>query len=97
MHETAQDFQTVEEIRCYVAETLSGLESLKSDQYEVTQRVLYRSGRPCGVHFSLHGPRALMLSAIWETEQNRILFYGSCGRRMLRTKLMNAPQLHAQQ
>ena len=93
MNETAQGFQTVEEIRCYVAETLSRLESLLSDQYEVTQRVLYRSGRPCGIHFSLQGPRALVLSAIWETEQNSILFYGSCGRRMHRTKLANAPSL----
>jgi hypothetical protein len=93
MLESSKSVQDVEELRCYVAETLGSLETLKADQFELSQDVLYRAGKPCGIHFRLHGPRALCLSAIWETEQNSILFYGSCGRRMHRTKLLKSPSI----
>ena len=36
-------------------------------------------GNPAEYHFCLHGPRAVKLSAIWETDANTILFYGSRG------------------
>jgi hypothetical protein len=32
-------------------------------------------------------------SAIWETQQNSVLFYGSGGERIGRTQLVEAPQL----
>ena len=31
--------------------------------------------------FCLHGPRKVKFSAIWEKENNRILFYGPTGNR----------------
>jgi len=91
MLESSKSIQSIEELRRYVADTLGALESLKSDQLQLTQQVLHRAGKPCGVFFCLHGPRALCLSAIWETERNSILFYGSCGRRTHRTKLVQSP------
>ena len=93
MPESSMNVQSMEELRRYVADTLSNLELLKSDQFQLSQRILHRDGKPCGIHFCLHGPRALRLSAIWETDQNSILFYGSCGRRLHRTKLVKSPQL----
>jgi len=95
MLESSKSVQSIEELRRYVADTLGSLETLKSDQFQLSQQVLYRQGRPCGVHFRLHGPRALCLSAIWETDGNNILFYGSCGRRMHRTQLSQAPPIEA--
>ncbi len=47
------------------------------------------------MYFCLEGPRALRLTAIWETDRNTILFYGSCGRRMQRTRLIQSPTLEA--
>jgi hypothetical protein len=91
MTDEARSVQSVEELRRFVADTLGRLEMLKVDQLELTQQVLYRSGKPCGMYFCLHGPRHLRLSAIWEMEGNSVLFYGSCGRRMLRTTLAHAP------
>jgi hypothetical protein len=82
-----------EQIRNYVLETLSRLELLKSDCCHLTVRLLSRAGRPCGVYFCLHGPRAVRLSAIWETDSNSILFYGSRGERVGRTQLVEAPEL----
>jgi hypothetical protein len=95
MLEASKTLKSIEELRRYVADTLGSLETLKADQFELSQQVLFRRGKPCGVYFRLQGPRALCLSAIWETEQNSILFYGSCGRRMHRTKLLKAPPIVA--
>lgn len=89
-HERIQNF---EQIRCYVLETLSKLELLKTDCCHLAVRLLSREGRPCGVYFCLYGPRAVRLSAIWETDSNTILFYGSRGERVGRTRLVEAPQL----
>jgi hypothetical protein len=80
--------QNIDELRRFVAATLAGLENLRAEQFELSQQTLYRFGEPCGVYFRLQGPRALSLSAIWETDQNTVLFYGSCGRRMHRAKLV---------
>ena len=93
MLESSRSVRNLEELRTYVAGVLGSLESLKSDEYELSQRVLYRMGNPCGLFFRLQGPRALCLSAIWDTEKNSVLFYGSGGQRVLRTKLIAAPKL----
>ncbi|WP_145257693.1 hypothetical protein [Planctomycetes bacterium Pan216] len=34
-----------------------------------------RSNRPCGIEYTLLAPRSVRLSAIWEAESDRILFY----------------------
>ena len=95
MVDSSQRLQTLEEIRQYVAQTLSNLETLEADRFQLSQQVLSRAGQPCGMYFCLQGPRALRLTAIWETDGNTILFYGSCGRRMQRTRLIESPTLEA--
>ncbi|RIK88929.1 MAG: hypothetical protein DCC67_00140 [Planctomycetota bacterium] len=82
---------TVDDLVRYIADTLSQLEMLKSDQFKLARRVIRRGGRPCGLYFALHGPRSLCLSAVWETAGNVIYFYGSCGRRVQCTTLLAAP------
>jgi hypothetical protein len=93
MLERLERIHNFEQIRCYVLETLSKLELLKSDCCHLAVRLLTRAGRPCGVYFCLYGPRAVRLSAIWETDSNSILFYGSRGERVGRTKLLEAPEI----
>jgi len=95
MAESKQSFETVEQLRQFVAETLGKLESLKIDSFPLTEDVLFRAGEPCAVYFCLHGPRQVRLSALWETVENRILFYGSCGRRVGLTQLECSPKLAA--
>lgn len=85
--------QNLQEIRQYVSQTLSQIDLLQPDSYQLSERLLVRSGRPCGLYFCLHGPRAVMLTAIWETDRNTILFYGSCGERVQRTQLLGGPSL----
>ncbi len=61
----------------------------------MTERILTRSGKPCGIYFSLHGPRSVKLTAIWETEKNTVLFYASTGERFGRTSLEPAAAMAA--
>ncbi len=96
MVECKTSVQTFDDIRQYVTETLSNLELLTPESSRLSLRLLTRSGQPCGVYFCLHGPRAVRLSAIWETDANTILFYGSRGERVQRTRLLSAPELDLQ-
>ena len=57
----------------------------------MTEQVLLRSGKPCGIFFCLHGPRATKFTAIWDAQRNQVLFYGSRGERFLKTQLLESP------
>ena len=96
MVECQLSIQNIDEIRRYVTHTLSQLELLRPESSHLTTRLLTRSGQPCGVYFCLHGPRAVRLTAIWETDANTILFYSSRGERVQRTQLVEAPKLEVQ-
>jgi hypothetical protein len=37
--------------------------------------------------FCLHGPRSIKLTAVWETDGNTVLFYGSTGERQHKAQL----------
>jgi hypothetical protein len=80
-------------IRRYVNETLCEKDRLEANSFPLHERILVRSGAPCGVHFFLHGPRSLCLTAIWETDSNTILFYGSRGERFRKTQLIAPPRI----
>jgi len=80
-------------LREYVYETICRHEQLELGAFQMTERILLRGGRPCGVHFCLHGPRSVKVTAIWETIRNTILFYGSTGERFHKTQLTEAPHL----
>jgi hypothetical protein len=83
----------LDDLRRYVYETLCEENDFEIGAFEITERFLVRCGTPCGIYFCLHGPRSVKLTAIWETERNTILFYGSSGERLRRTQLAHAPQL----
>jgi len=59
----------------------------------MTERILVRGGTPCGIYYCLHGPRMTKFSAIWDSDRNQILFYGSRGERFQKTQLTEAPRL----
>ncbi len=88
-----QQIRNLEDLRDYVNETLCNEYELQIDAFQLTERLLRRGGKPCGIYFCLHGPRAVKFTAIWETERNQILFYGSTGDRFQKTQLLDAPRL----
>jgi hypothetical protein len=93
MHPDAVKFQDLDDLRRYVHERICDQNELELNTFKVTERILVRAGTPCGIFFCLHGPRSVKFTAIWETEQNRILFYGSTGERLQRIKLAASPAL----
>lgn len=84
---------SLNELRHYVNYILCQHEQLEIDAFPFTEKLLLRGDRPCGMFFSLRGPRSVVFSAIWETDRNTILFYNSTGERFRHTVLEQAPSL----
>ncbi len=80
-------------LRIFVHETICNNNELEANVFPTTERILVRRGKPCGIFFCLHGPRSVKLTAIWETDRNTILFYGSSGERLHKIHLKGAPVL----
>lgn len=83
----------LDDLREYVNTTLCEHYQLQTGAFQMTERMLVRSGRPCGIYFCLHGPRLTKFSAIWETDRNQVLFYGAGGERFQKTQLIESPRL----
>jgi hypothetical protein len=88
-----QRFKNLENLREFVNNILCYYNQLEPGAFRLTERLLVRGGKPCGILFCLHGPRSVKLTAIWETDHNRILFYGCTGERFHKTQLLAAPRL----
>lgn len=69
-----RQFHSFDELQDYVREVLctsSGL-ALETPLVETT---LMQRGEACGIEYTIVGPRAVRMSAIWEAKKSRILFY----------------------
>jgi hypothetical protein len=89
----SQRLDDLHAIRSYVNQTLCEKDQLEANSFPLCEWVLVRGGAPCGLYFCLYGPRSLRLSAIWETDSNTILFYGSRGERFRKTQLIAPPRI----
>lgn len=94
----APKIENLDNLRDFVNTTICYQHQLVIGAFKMTEHRLFRGQKPCGILFHLHGPRAVKFSAVWETEQNTILFYGSTGERILRLQLpepLDDPLEHA--
>ena len=89
----SRPMQNLEQLREFVNEILCQFNQLEIGAFPLTERILMRAGRPCGIYFCLHGPRQVKFTAIWETERNTVLFYGSGGERFHKVQLVEVPVL----
>ena len=85
--------QNLEELRDYVSHTICQHSQLEVGAFPLTERILIRASRPCGIYFCLHGPRAVLYTAIWETQHNTVLFYDCSGTRFGKVQLVAAVRL----
>jgi hypothetical protein len=85
------DIDNLTEIRTYVSRTLCQRNDFEEGVFQVTEKILTKCGKLCGMFFCLHGPRCVKLTAIWETENNSIIFYGSTGEKFQKTMLAKEP------
>ena len=83
----------IKQLRQFVSHTLCKQNDFEEGIFQVTERILTRGTQLCGIFFCLHGPRSVKLTAVWETEKNSILFYGSTGERFKKTMLLKAPSI----
>jgi hypothetical protein len=83
----------LKDLRTYVHTTICNQNELQVGAFQITERILVRGRKACGIFFCLHGPRSVKLTAIWETDRNTILFYSSSGERVGKTQLVLAKAL----
>ena len=89
--------QDLNDLKNYVHRAMCEQNELELGVFPFAERILARGGKPCGIFFCLYGPRSVKFTAIWETERNTILFYGSSGERIMKTQLTHAPRLVTQE
>jgi hypothetical protein len=82
---------TVESLCEYVHRTLCGHDHLDPGQTPLLRSAVKRSGRACGLFFSVEGPRLMKSYAVWAGDEHRVLFYDSTGARFAEARLSEAP------
>ena len=70
-----------EHLREVIHQTLCDIGQLESSQFPLNERPLTRGGDPCGILFSVNGPRQVTLTAVWDTMKNKLFLYDSSGSR----------------
>jgi hypothetical protein len=83
----AESISTISELRDFVHLTLCAKENLVEDQFQLRERDLTKLGKPCGLQFSIFGPRQVRLSAVWASDRNVLYFYDARGVRYIKVQL----------
>ena len=87
---TASDktIKTFSDLRHFVYQTLCKHHELLVNSFPTSESLLKRGEQDaCGVMFCQHGPRAVKITAIWEKDRNRVLFYGPSGKRYCQVEM----------
>jgi hypothetical protein len=87
MFEGSSGINSLDALRAFVHKTLCDRENILADQFSMTETRLTRQGRPCGLQFSLQGPRSVRLAAIWAADRNLLYCYDACGERFLKLEI----------
>jgi hypothetical protein len=86
--ETECTIRDLNDLRQFVTKSLCDQNNFEIGAFRLSERLLTRNGAPCGIYFCMHGPRSVLLTAIWETDRQTILFYDSAGERRHKTRLV---------
>jgi hypothetical protein len=92
----SRKIENLDDLRAYINKVLCDQEQLVLGAFQMTERMLTRSGKPCGMYFCVHGPRSVKISAVWDALSNAVLFYGSSGERFHKLLLDEELQLELQ-
>jgi hypothetical protein len=86
--------ETLDDLRGFVRHVICERECLAPEAFRFSEQTLMRNGKPCGLHFTLLGPRSVRPTAIWDAICHTVLFYDCSGQRFHRTELPKPSQLH---
>jgi hypothetical protein len=81
-----------EDVRTFVLEFFCSRFDLDPRFFHVRSLPLNRRGRQTGTYFVVEGPRRIRFTAIWDREQQTVLFYGLNGQRIQTTELIYCSQ-----
>jgi hypothetical protein len=93
MTEQTATLDSLEALREYIHTTLCDKETLVRDQFRMSETPLVLYGAPCGLQFTIRGPRSIRLSAVWASDPNMVYFYDARGERFLKVQLKNRFEL----
>jgi len=96
MDTTVNDVHTLDDLRQFIQQTLCEKENLLADQFTMTEVRLTRQNEPCGLQFSLRGPRNVRLGAIWAADRNVVYLYDARGTRYAKLRLTDRLALQEQ-
>ena len=72
---------SIEQLRQLVSKVLCSQSDFEEDIFRLSEKLLKKGQEICGIFFCLHGPRSVKLTAVWESQENSIRFYGSNGEK----------------
>ncbi len=84
-------FSAIEELAEFVHSVLCDKDALDPAQAPLFRTPLRRGNRACGYVFHVEGPRLLRTSAVWSSDDNRIIFYDSSGLRFQEITVSESP------
>lgn len=86
-------FSAVEELAAFVHQVLCDKDALDPAQTPLFRTPLKKGTRICGLVFHVQGPRLLRTSAVWSTDEDRVIFYDSTGIRFRDVRLSEGPAM----
>ena len=72
---------SLDDLKAFVYNKICGDHKLLLEACYTSEKFLRRHDSVCGIMFHLRGPRKTLFTAVWEGDQNRVLFYGTSGAR----------------
>lgn len=87
MRQDRVEIDNLIQLKQFVSRTLCQLNDFEDGIFQITERILIRCGKKCGILYCLHGPRSVKLMAVWEAVSNSVIFYGSSGEKVQKTAL----------
>jgi hypothetical protein len=87
MADAPAQLRSLDDLHQFVHETLCRHEDLVPEQFALRSIPIKKLGVTCGLQFLLHGPRQVRLAAVWEMQQNCVLFYDARGQRFYKQNL----------
>lgn len=86
------EVRTSEDLKNFIHLALCRKENLLENHFPMTELQLRSKGEHCASQFTLHGPRSVKLSAVWDRRLNEVLLYDAVGKRFARVRMPNVLQ-----
>lgn len=94
MENGISEISTLNNLRAFVKQTICERNQLQLAGCQVHEKILVRYGKPCGIYFTVCGPRTVQFSAIWDADRSTIFFYGCDGDRFHPSDVTISERLH---